>query len=189
MAQCFTSGPALIFTGTQQTFQPEFLGTSEFSPYIDISPAFKPVFNDLGGRLIPFDKTFQGEEAFVYYNLTRWNEDVYARCAARPRPTGTRGKSVAGDIGALMNQQNLAYPIWVKFPYANDPAFAPDMPQGYHFLNAWLEGPDHMEPLGTEARALRIFFYCSRFFNVNDGSFTCYDNDMAAVAAFPNPPN
>ncbi len=181
MAQVFCTGPALLYVDG------EFLGTSEFSPYIDIKPAYKPVFNDLGGRLVPFDKTYQCQEAFVFYNLTRWNEDVYQNAADRPSQAGL-GSNPGTDIGSLMIQEGLASELEVVFPYHSDPSFS-DMPAGYHFLAAWMEGPDHLEPLGTEARALRVFFYCAPKFTLGGPggySMKCYDLKISASSSVPN---
>ncbi len=77
-----------------------------------------------------------------------------------------------------MNAEKSSVVVWVVFPYQK---FFPDMPAGYHFLNAWLEGPDRLDPLGTDARGLDVLFYASQKLG-GDAGLTCYDNDVSAVA-------
>ncbi len=183
MAKVYCTGPALIFVKTSPSGNPAFLGTSEFSPYIDIRAGWMPMYSDLGGKGIPVDKSYHGQEAFIFFHLTRWNESVYASLASRPGAPApgnpaTRGKNQAVDVGTMMNAEQKSYPVWVVFPFHT---FFADMPAGYHFFNAWLEGPDRLDPIGTDARGLDVLFYAS--YDIGEKFLTLYDFNCSEVSS------
>ncbi len=184
MAKVYSSGPCLIWAGVGPGKSPVFFGTAETEPYIDISPAFLPVFNDLGGKVKPFDKSSQGEDGSVLSEMNRFNEGVYQLMATRPNPRAIGvplGTTLLTDIGAIMNQEGLGFPLWVSFPNNAKAAYS-DMPAGYHFFSAWLEGPDHTRP-GTRDLNRRCLWYCSRVFDITPpATFDLYDFDMSAIA-------
>lgn len=177
MAQVWCTGPAYIYVAP--TGSPQFLGTAERAPVIDLVPAFLPVLNDLGGRLKPFDKSYQGEDGIVVARVNRWNEPVYQSIESATN-NGTPGTDASGDIGTLMFQEDKAYEVWVVFPYAASKAAMSGMPSGYHFFGAWLE-QDRLDPLGTEPRCLNLMWYCGRTFSPSTGAFTCYDYTISGL--------
>ena len=197
MAQPYVTGPAgviIAFSGV-----PVFLGHCERSPSIQIRPYYSPVFSDFAGQRVPLDMIYDGEEAMVSLDLTRYNEAVYTSLASRPQGAGAaaiapaRGTNVPGDIGTLMLLEGYTTHLWITFPYAAKTVFSSPaapagaggiMPAGYHFHAAYLEGPDDLGPLGTTARRLRLNFHCIRTYSVASTGpvFTLYDNLMTAVA-------
>lgn len=202
MAQPYVTGPALLYVGVTSSSpggtsnKAVFLGTAEQSPVIEIRPDYEPVFNDLRGSKKPFDLAFEGEEAFTFADLTRWNESVYAALAARPRAVSalgaggavagglglapTRGVNIAGDIGTLQLTENQSFTLWVVFPYASKPAMA-SMPAGYRFPFTVFEGPDLLKPLGTRPRKIHVVFHHMAGFNPATGAFFTYDTNTAGL--------
>ena len=203
MAQPYVTGPALIYVGvpnnTGGSSRAFFLGTAEQSPVIEIRPDYEPVFNDLRGGKKPFDLSFQGEEAFTFADLTRWNENVYAALAARPRGATalalggalgvvagaagvapTRGLNIVGDIGTLQLTEGQNIVVWVVFPYASKAAMA-GMPAGYRFPYSVFEGPDLLKPLGTKPRKIHIVFHHMAGYNASTGAFLTYDHNTSGL--------
>jgi hypothetical protein len=193
MAQFYNTGPIPIWVGVGPdaaanidgaSGDPLFLGHCEKKPRISIRPAYSKVFVDLGGQEIPGDYLFQGAEAFVYCDITRFNEDTYA-ILADYAALQERGHTDPGEIGSLMVTENSAFPLWLPFPYSAKAAMN-DMPQGYHFFNAFLENDD-LNGLGTAPREQGLVFHCVRELDVtfqNDfgaGQWKLYDNDCSAV--------
>jgi hypothetical protein len=182
MARQYVTGPAHLFVGVFDRV-PKYLGTAERWPKITERPNFSPTFNDAGGH-VPFDVAYEGNEAFTVAQLSRWTEVVYAQLANRPhRSQFGRGTNVNGDIGTLMVQEGRTYPLWVWFPYAAlKPAAFPDMPAGYRFPNAYLAGPDDLEPLGTTPRKVMLIFHALRGFDAGKNTFLLYDHDMSGIS-------
>lgn len=193
MAQLYSTGPVAVYVSTGVTMPgadpytagvPLFLGTAEAAPEIHVRPLFAPVNNDIGGAL-PFDYIFHGEEADIVVDLTRWNEGVYAACAARPNSQdGTRGRFTSTDIGSLMATEGLTYGLWLNFPYVSKAAYSVTMPAGYRFLSAFMIGPDTILP-GTRANKRTCIFKAIRAFAPSDGTLRLYDHDMTGLPAVP----
>lgn len=187
MAQPFVRGPAHCFVGIGPGQTPVYLGTAERSPRIQIRPSWSPVFNDIAGQKVPFDWSFDGEEGYVVYDFTRWNEAVWEACQTRPFPPiagGITGTNVAGDIGTLMLTEGAGYPLWILFPYTLKLAYA-TQPLGYHFFRTWLMGPDDLDENNTSAARIRGVWYCSRAPTLNIPAaglnFSLYDGNMAGL--------
>lgn len=171
-----------------------YLGTYETTPKIEIAARHKPVYADIGGDEVPFDYIYMGEDGFVTGVLNRWNESVYAACAAKPISYGTdptmfdarrRGRSVAGDVGALMLADGKAYQMWLHYPYYDkEYGQSLGMPAGYHFFAAFMTGPEVVEG-GTRAKRRLLQFKLARVFSPEDGCWDFYDDDMSIIPETP----
>jgi hypothetical protein len=183
MATPYVTGPVHLFVGPLSS--PNYLGTAERFPRMSIRTGWEPVFNDLGGQRVPFDLLYEGQEAFVSVDLTRWNENVLQVMMARAIST-VPGLDGPLDIGTAMLTENAAGPLWLLFPFGgvkaafNAPGSGP-MPGGYRFPRAILAGPEDFESMGTAPRKIRLIWHCLRFFNPQNGRFLLYDNNMAGV--------
>lgn len=195
MAQPYVTGPASIWVAPGLS-APLFLGHAERSPSIQVRPSHSPIFSDLSGQRVPLDYIYDGEEALISMDLTRFNEAVYRLIANRGTPgLGTRGLDIPGDIGTLLGTEGRAYPLWIRFPYSAKTAFSNAtngaMPGGYRFPLAFLEGPDGLDGLGTTNRRLRLNFHAIRYLDVSvtntfgAGSLLLYDHNMGAVSSLP----
>ncbi len=162
MAQPFCTGPALLYVGVGPGRAPVFLGTTEHTPRIIKRKNYKPLFNDLAGQMIPYDKSFQGEDCLVISELTRLNWPVYNRITCAPDAFGgVPGMNFPGDMGTLMMTEGGSYFLWVVFPYAAKPAFA-TMSPGYRFFSAFLEDADTLAEVGTNPVKVMVAWYCGR---------------------------
>jgi hypothetical protein len=192
MAQQYVTGPCSIFVDTGSisgTTPPLFLGHSERGPRIQIRPQFSMTYVDLGGQKVPFDAVYDGEDAIVSADLTRWNEDVYTALAIKSGVSGNanRGLDEPGDIGTLMVYEGAATQLWLKFPYSAKASMI-TMPDGYRFVAAILQ-TDDLPELGTKARKISLVWHCMRRFDpevtneTGQGSFTLFDHDMTGLPA------
>ena len=184
MAQPFVTGPAHLFCGLGSGGAAEYLGTAEVTPRIENDPQYMPLWNDIGATRIPTDICYQGEQAYVSADITRWNESTYAKLAAHPRPNGTRGTNVGGDLGTLLLLEGFTFTLWIQFPYSALKAAYSTQPLGYRYANAYVLGPDVLEPLGTQPRKNRIIWHCLRLLapsTNNSIAAFLYDNDTTGL--------
>lgn len=181
MAQPFVTGPVWIYVGIGNAVSktPVFLGTAEDGPKKQHLVGWEPVMNDVTGSKKPLDQGYQGESAIVRADLTRYNEDVLAALVARPNPFGTRGLNAFGDLGALMLTEGLAYPLWLRYPYASKAAYS-TMPPGDRFVASWLVSPeDYVQ--GTKPKKVSVIWYCQGVFSPVTGGVLLYDHDMTGL--------
>jgi hypothetical protein len=188
MAQLYSTGPAHAFVGSISSggVTPFYLGTCEVAPQIEVTPRFEEVHNDIGG-IVPFDKQYGGEEAFIGLDLNRYNEGVYAALAARPNSLvagAVRGLNSALDVGTLMLTEGKNVVLWIVFPFFAKPAMrAGGMPAGYRFPGSILLGPDKLDGLGTRSRKTHLFFEALRLWTPLTGAFTLYDHNTTGLPA------
>jgi hypothetical protein len=189
MAQPYVTGACSVWAGIGAGSAPVFVGHAEQGMSIDIRAGWEPVMNDLAGTKVPFDMSYQGEEAILSGTLTRWNEAVVAAMAARWNAQASflggpqRGSENTFARGTLMLTEGAAFPIWLNFPLSSIAAFA-TLPDGYRFAAGFLESPDRLEP-GTRPYKIQMIWHCLAVFTPSNGSFLLYDHDMSAVAALP----
>lgn len=126
---------------------------------------FEPVFNDVMGTRLPYDYSYQGQEAFIDYMFTRFNELVYELCASVPQQiAGVPGINVDGDVGTLMVTEGKTFPVWITFPYAAKAVFGGNsMPAGYRFFACLMKGPDRHRS-GTGVRKIGVHFHATRVY-------------------------
>lgn len=182
-SQLYCTGPAHVWLQISPGGAPSYLGTCEESPDIEIRPEFEPVRNDIGGVKVPFDMSYQGEDALIVLDLNRWDEDVLRACQALPGTSAggnTRGQSGPLDVGTLMLTESKTIPVYIVFPFNSKPAMA-RMPQGYRFFAAYNLGPHRNRPLGTRPRKVLTAFHAIRSFDPAHGTFLLYDEDVSVA--------
>jgi hypothetical protein len=172
MGQVFCSGPVAVYTGIST---PTLLGYGEKAPRISQKRHFKPVFNDLGGSMVPFDVTYQSQEAFVTVRLTWWN---YAALLDELTPINEEGVDQDGDIGTLMILEGFCTQLWLNFPNSGGGGAMPGMPAAIHFPAAVLESGDDQP--GTDAEYYDLSWHCLRKYSSDGKTFTLYDHTAAS---------
>lgn len=161
-----TTGPANVYIaagGIGGTFI--YLGTCETAPIIRAMPAYKPVFNDLGGPAEPSDWKFSGETGMVVGRFNRWDTAAYAVIASRPAHiAGVAGINPEATIGVHTVQDGGSMGMFVQFPdFAAPNNVAMGMPVGYRFFAVEAFGPDEIKP-GTDTETLDLVFRCMRVY-------------------------
>jgi hypothetical protein len=164
-------------------YLPVYLGTAEKSPSIELVRGWLPWYDDELGASLPADELYEGEEAWVTADVSRWNEPVYAFLAQvinRGPLGGARGMNFAGDVGTSMAYEGYTYPLILQFPFAGKPLYAArGMPPGYRFFSATLAGPDRLEPLGTGPTKRRLLWRCREYLDLESGAMALYDHNAA----------
>lgn len=194
MAQPYVSGPVHMYVGTSAAPPnnpfagggPVYLGTCESAPRIRLNPQFEPLMNDIGGSRLPYDYLYEDMDGMVFGDLTVWNYPVLSQLLSRPNwLKAAPGVGAFGDIGSLMATEGFTYNLWLQFPFFAKAAMAgAGLPAGYHFLSAFLFGPDEIDP-GTKANKIHVQFQCMRALNTASGLFSLYDFNFAGVPAVP----
>ena len=195
-AQPYVTGAVHFFVGrtdTDQTpnagsagkkFGPEYMGTCEFSPRIQVDKVWVPLFNDLGGPVVPFDVSYAGKQAFISADFTRWNEEALSRFDSAPRFEKAGLKDMIEDMGTLVNTEGYNITVWAVFPYQRFPAYS-TMVKGFRFPAIVGLQADHNR-LGTQPRRLHLNLHAIRLFSATKKQFVLADDDMTAVAGlFP----
>jgi hypothetical protein len=90
----YSSGPAAIIVGQSRGYgiyqfgtpgiypqgnfpqAPSILGWCERSPQLDVSGAYTPLFNTLGGVELPYTYLYQGTEGQITCTMTKWDDYV-----------------------------------------------------------------------------------------------------------------
>lgn len=118
-----------------------YLGTTEVAPEIDWVKVWRPVFNAIGGEMVPFDQMYQGQVIQIRLDLERRSETVLEAIGQCPN-FGRDGRledgdDATGDIGKLLLANGRAYEMWLvnTFWQQNVPNLAamPDLKPGYYF--------------------------------------------------------
>jgi hypothetical protein len=192
MSQIYSTGDVSIFAGiggSQASKSPAPIGWGREAPVIEQIEYFRPVKNDLSGGASgpPATKKYLGFDARITVALSRFSMTNVRALISRPNPFGgLRGQQVYGDRGSLVVEENLTWPLWLKFNKAGNPAY-PDMPAGYRFGYCELEGPDrHAFGIEPEYEIALVIYAYGVFLptGVQGGAgWFCYDSDMSAVAA------
>lgn len=154
-----------------------FLGHNQNrGPRISVRRAWEPVFTDISGTRIPFDLLYEGIEAYVTVEFSRYNFSVLRQL--QTTPTALSGADPLGGIkpfldtgfdrGTLMLTEGVNVALYLQFPFSaagpfthpamNNAANGP-IPSGLLFPGAIFEGPDEMET-GTAPLTTMVTFHC-----------------------------
>lgn len=193
-AQPYVTGAVHFFIGREPStqtpnaqtkskkFGPEYMGTCEFSPRVQLDRQWIPLFNDLGGPVVPFDRSWAGQQAFIAADFTRWNDPVIHRFDSAPSADVDLAFGLWNEVtemGSLVNTEGLNLTVWVVFPYQSFPAYN-TMVEGYRFLSVVGLQTD-MNRMGTQPRRVHLNMHATPMFDPKDKSFTLCDHDMNAV--------
>jgi hypothetical protein len=180
-AQTYVPGPAEIYIHDGSSWG--FLGYSESGARIQWIRHFEDVMNDKSGPRMPADKQYMGEEALISADLKLFDHLVWnvARRNIRGRAFGAGAN---GDLGSLMIQQNNAYRLNIRQPYANAAVWGgtnkfPNMPENYHFWFAFLI--DESEPVSTKAKTVPAVWQAMTYVNPCTGAHTFFDTTPGSL--------
>lgn len=150
--------------------EPFYLGTAEVTPQVQNAKYRQPVFNDIGGKTLPFQKTYDGEASRVSVLLTRHSRTAWERAlvaGANSDPVGLLGKAnpVSGTEGRW-SRGHLVYgqssfELWQVFDNSLNPNFpqADFLELGRYWPLVTLENHD-LVAQGTQAEKLLMVFDC-----------------------------
>jgi hypothetical protein len=130
--------PNGLLAGSEQI---GYLGTTEVAPEIDWVNVYRPVFNAIGGEMVPFDHMYQGTVVQVRLDLERRSETVLDALVNVPNMgrgfVADDGDRAVGDVGKLMVSNGRGFEMWLvntfwKFNVPNLAAM-PDLHPGLYF--------------------------------------------------------
>lgn len=209
MAAIYSTGPALAYVNvltiaggvvTTPNGTATYLGTFERPPKINISPAYTPVMNDLGGTVLPTDRVFQGQEAQISGTMNRFNMTTMQglmRQNGLPAVIVAPGNQAAGlaigegtntlaAYGGLMNQDVLGFVFYIVFSRGAVAAqTAVGLIPGYRFFSTFLEGP-HDISAGSGEFKQAVSFRAQRLILPSVAGplltgMSCYDHAVAGM--------
>lgn len=190
MSQFWCTGPVQIWAGVGFGSAPMFVGYTERQPEILVRPYWTTVLCDFFGQNSPADLIYDGEDALLTAEVTKFNENVYSIMADRAvarNGVAARGHNTPGEIGTLVVQEQVAFTLWFRFPYSAKAAMA-GMPAGYRWPWVTLEGPDRLTGLGTVNRKILLSWHALRNLDLTvsnpfgRGDLKLYDSDMSSVS-------
>lgn len=199
MAQEYVTGAPLVFVGLGVNLSPVYLGCGDGEgPRITPSRYWHKVHTDFSGKQMAHDRAFQGEEHTISMTLIRFNNNVISVLQDNLGPTQAvaagRGTIWPADMGALLVEQGLGWPMWIYYPYNVLTPFrnpiSGAMEQGQHYFCCTLTAPENWRS-GVTPRGLQITVQAQNVFvpglvrNGVRGGFVCYDNNCAPVANLP----
>lgn len=146
-----TPGPIHLFCRFRGTTTGLYMGTAVQAPEPEHEKKRIPVFNDIGGRSVPFQIVQDGEDAIVMATLNRFNylllQSLRALDSGTP-PGGLAGNALAGsEIARARGTFKIGYSDWELIlinEYAGTPSAgtngaATDLPAGRIYFSADLQ--------------------------------------------------
>ncbi len=172
-----------------------YLGTAKIAPKVRIQRAYKKVFNDLTGQLLPFERIFQGEEGQIISPINRFNQNIYTLLSSAPRfalpGSSPRGSHGPLDIGAKVRENGCYFSLILQFPFAgsiNSPA-SEAMPPFYYFPTCVCENDD-LDEMGTAAEEILLAITAQQAFfpsNTSGGGGTWLYSNAVTGVTLPTP--
>jgi hypothetical protein len=138
-----------------------YLGTAETTPRVELRPSYRDIMNDVAGRTLPGQRTFDGEAAMVGTVLTRFSKEAYAAIlsAGVTLAPGQEGRYSRGSLVFGVK----TFELWLSFEnYWNETYRTAGQTPGYYFPQAMLAAHTR-DTLGTEGEKLLCAFDCQPY--------------------------
>jgi hypothetical protein len=167
----FVETPAHAFYSPSETAKIWYLGTCETQPQVKHQRMRLDVFNDIGGRKVPFQQIEQGEIGLLGFMLTRFSYTAYQ---AIQKSGGLDGNGTTAGMGAgkesnlgrgALSLGRTSMRIWMLYqfgfgadtPTVAGPATTAGLPRGRHYYSALLSAHEIADS-GTAAEKLLLVF-------------------------------
>lgn len=131
-----------------------YLGTAETTPRVELRPAYRDIMNDIAGRTLPGQRTFDGEAAMIGTVLTRFSKEAYAWIlqAGVTIAPGFEGRYSRGSLVFGVK----TFELWLVFENYWNPLYrTPNQTPGYYFPQCMLAAHTR-DTLGTEGEKLLL---------------------------------
>ncbi len=183
IAYYYCTGPIYVFISTNGlASSAQFLGTCEQYPTEQEEHAWTPVWNDLGGPVVPSERQFHGKTKFMSLDLNRFKQTVMDQVLATPRQ-GTDGNPAGTnsvlDRGAYLIENGCGYSMWLIFSFygTQNAVGYPDLPPGEYYPYVMTVG-NYDDRQGTQNKKVRLVTEAQEFRTSNGGQFL-YSTDIA----------
>jgi hypothetical protein len=170
-----------------------FLGTAEEKPEEDLQAQYLPIFNNIGGKMVPFEKSYQGTIGGFSILLNKFSHTVLTLLQRMPSNGRMDAAVPAGQEshlsrGRLVQANGDGFELWRAngfFGTLNATAY-PDLPPGRYYPcchNVRIFEANE----GLPDEKILLIAEPQNVYNAVDGSFYLYSEDPAKFAGLPNP--
>jgi hypothetical protein len=164
-----------------------YLGTAEITPQMQREKVYQNVLNDIGGKTLPFQKTYDGEHALVSVLLTRFSRTAWDFLLRSGEASGVTMPGFSG-VETRISRGHAVYgrsdfKLWQVFDFALFPQVASaNLEIGWAWPQVVLQDHDTMAA-GTQAEKLMLVFDCQAQWLGAGNGFALYTNDPADFPA------
>lgn len=156
----WVTGPVHHFVRIPGDSGVRFLGTAEVTPLVDHRIMRSDTFNDIGGSMVPMQRTHQGEMVVVGTLLNRYSRITMDLLdGIGPTITGSAGTETRFSRGGFIFGPR-SFELWLKFDNYEDPAYrAAGLNPGLYFPQVDLTGKTRQR-LGTDTEKTLLTMEC-----------------------------
>lgn len=173
-----------------------FLGTAETKPEEDLQAQYLPIFNSIGGRMVPFEHSYQGTIGSFAVLLNKFSHTILQRLQQFP----SNGRVLGGvaDIapgreghlarGRLLQANGDGFELWRAngfYGTLNAGAY-PDLPPGRYYPCCHTVRIFQADEGLPDEKVLLLIEPVNTYY-APDGTFYLYSEDPAKFVGLPNP--
>lgn len=164
-----------------------YLGTAEISPVMQRHKNFQYVLNDIWGKTLPAQKTYDGEAATVSVLLTRFSRTAWDRVLRSGEASLLNVAGYSGFETRISRGHGVfgrsSFRLWQVFDFALFPTVASyGLELGWYWPQVTVEDHDTVAA-GTQAEKLLMVFDSQPLFGGATGGHLLYKNDAASFPA------
>lgn len=157
-----------------------YLGTAEVTPQMQIRRYRQSVMNDIAGKTLPLQKTYDGDAATVSCLLTRFSKAALRVLAESGRGAGVHlspGEESRWSRGSLVYGKS-AFELWQVYDdFLNPNGTTVGLEIGFYWPQVELLQNDKIK-VGTQGEGDLCVFDCTPYwFQFGDRGWTLYSHD------------
>ena len=153
-----------------------YLGTATIAPEIERKPAFTDVKNDLGGRVLPFQKSYEGSQHVISTTLNRFDWDTYALLSENDVGGGVDEQTDRGTL--VLGSQD--FELILVNSYAGTGVIPNTYPVGRRYFSCILLG-SRESTVGTRVAEVSLVIEANSLFEAATRKFYLFSDDAASV--------
>lgn len=163
-----------------------YLGTATIAPEFDHQWFYLEVFNDLGGRSVPFQHVYDGERATVAVTMDRFDYTVFKAIRALTRVPGDVGKDKRISRGTVVvansDFQFIVHNTYAGAANANTLALAQaDFPETRRYHSAFLAAAKETNA-GTRVEEIALVIATANVFTPSTREFDLFSEGETAAS-------
>lgn len=177
-------GPIDLFAFFRDDFA-MYIGTCKEAPEVDVRPAYIDIKNDIGGRSVPIQKMYDGEQHLLYLTATNRFDWAGYKFMSRASVPGDVGPGVSID-GAL-NRGSLSlglddFEFVLRYSFGGTPNNTVAFPVGRRYYSCTLLGARE-STVGSRLMEVSMVLEANGLFVPASRSFRLYTELEADVLA------
>lgn len=141
-----------------------YLGTAEITPQMQRKKVYQNVLNDIWGKTLPAQRTYDGESALVSTLLTRFSRTAWDMILRSGEAAGVTAAGLPGVETRISRGHGIFgrsdFRLWQVFEFALFPTVASaNLEIGWYWPQVTLQDHDTVAA-GTQAEKLMLVFDC-----------------------------